>query len=413
MNNQKTTILFIALCILSLFLVERENNQENFLSLESSYVNWLIDTKKQKKYSPSITLLTLDDSEESVIQDWPPSPLDYAVILNNLKTHNPKLVAIEPSLEFPNGSEGLIETLRTACLSFNQESLLLSAVCQMDQSFDPASEKGENFFDSILTVNGNTDKVPEFTKINSLPDQRFAAMGLPIAFTSIDLSDYDQDGNNYTFPLIARIGKKIVPSFVLKAIMLENNIKANQVIINLGNEIKLGDKKIIPIDDTGRVIIYPALQGELSKERINLLTVPTIELDEKKRSLLKNNVLLIGNDQDSANIKNIPFRQNSIISNAELMALAISTIQSELYISELTKNTEVFVWIVLIFLGVLIFIYYPKKAISRIGLLILIYLSFNMVLFQSNGQWISPLPPFVLFALMTVFAFFQKKKKAS
>ena len=413
MNNQKTTILFIALCILSLFLVERENNQENFLSLESSYVNWLIDTKKQKKYSPSITLLTLDDSEESVIQDWPPSPLDYAVILNNLKTHNPKLVAIEPSLEFPNGSEGLIETLRTACLSFNQESLLLSAVCQMDQSFDPASEKGENFFDSILTVNGNTDKVPEFTKINSLPDQRFAAMGLPIAFTSIDLSDYDQDGNNYTFPLIARIGKKIVPSFVLKAIMLENNIKANQVIINLGNEIKLGDKKIIPIDDTGRVIIYPALQGELSKERINLLTVPTIELDEKKRSLLKNNVLLIGNDQDSANIKNIPFRQNSIISNAELMALAISTIQSELYISELTKNTEVFVWIVLIFLGVLIFKYYPKKAISRIGLLILIYLSFNMVLFQNNGQWISPLPPLALFALMTVFAFFLPKKKAS
>ena len=95
MNNQKTTILFIALCILSLFLVERENNQENFLSLESSYVNWLIDTKKQKKYSPSITLLTLDDSEESVIQDWPPNPLDYAVILNNLKNHNPKLVAIE------------------------------------------------------------------------------------------------------------------------------------------------------------------------------------------------------------------------------------------------------------------------------------------------------------------------------
>ena len=177
--------------------------------------------------------------------------------------------------------------------------------------------------------------------------------------------------------------------------------------------VKLGDKKIIPIDDTGRVIIYPALQGELSKERINLLTVPTIELDEKKRSLLKNNVLLIGNDQDSANIKNIPFRQNSIISNAELMALAISTIQSELYISELTKNTEVFVWIVLIFLGVLIFKYYPKKAISRIGLLILIYLSFNMVLFQSNGQWISPLPPLVLFVLMTVFAFFLPQKKAS
>ena len=85
MNSRKKTILFIVSCVFSLFLVEREKNEKIVIDFESSYVNWLLDTKKERKEPSSVTLLTLDDSEESVIQDWPPSPLDYAVILNNLK----------------------------------------------------------------------------------------------------------------------------------------------------------------------------------------------------------------------------------------------------------------------------------------------------------------------------------------
>lgn len=413
MNSRKKTILFIASCILSLLLVEREKNEGIIVDFESSYVNWLIDTKKEKKESSSITLLTLDDSEDSVIQDWPPSPLDYAVILNNLKQYDPELIAIEPSLEFSDRAEGLVETLRTACLAFNQESLLLSAVCQMDQSIDPSTEKGENFFDVIDSVNGNTDNIPEFTRINSLPNQRFAAMGLPIAFTRIDLADNNYDEGIYTFPLIAKIGDKIVPSFVLKAIMLDIEIKADQVIINMGNNIELGDKKIIPIDNGGHVQIYPALQEELSIEKINLLTVPPSELDSENKSLLGKRIILIGNNQNSENIKNIPFRNNSRISNAEQMALAISTIQSGLFITEISKNKEILIWFILILIGAMILRSHSLKAFSRIGLLIIIYLSFSMLLFQSNGQWTSPVAPLALFIVMTIFSLVLGEKKTS
>ena len=413
MNSRKKTILFIVSCVFSLFLVEREKNEKIVIDFESSYVNWLLDTKKERKEPSSVTLLTLDDSEESVIQDWPPSPLDYAVILNNLKHYDPKLIAIEPSLEFLGQEEGLIETLRTACLAFNQESLLLSAVCQMDRSIDPTIEKGENFFDIIDSVNGDTTNIPEFTRINSLPNQRFAAMGLPIAFTRIDLADNNNDEGIYKFPLIARIGDKIVPSFVLKAIMLDFNIKADQVIINIGDNIKLGNKKIIPIDNGGHVQIYPALQEDLSIEKINLLTVPSGELDGKYKSLLGNRIILIGNNQNSENIKNIPFRNNSRISNAEHMALAISTIQSGLFISEVSKNKEILIWSILILIGVMILKSHSLKAFSRIGLLIIIYLSFSMLLFQSNGQWASPIAPLALFIVMTIFSLVLSEKKAS
>ncbi len=413
MNSRKKTILFIVSCVFSLFLVEREKNEKIVIDFESSYVNWLLDTKKERKEPSSVTLLTLDDSEESVIQDWPPSPLDYAVILNNLKQYDPKLIAIEPSLEFLGQEEGLIETLRTACLAFNQESLLLSAVCQMDRSIDPTIEKGENFFDIIDSVNGDTTNIPEFTRINSLPNQRFAAMGLPIAFTRIDLADNNNDEGIYKFPLIARIGDKIVPSFVLKAIMLDFNIKADQVIINIGDNIKLGNRKTIPIDNRGHVQIYPALQEDLSIEKINLLTVPPGELDGKYKLLLGNRIIIIGNNQNSESIKNIPFRNNSRISNAEHMALAISTIQSGLFISEVSKNKEILIWSILILIGTMILKCHSLKAFSRIGLLIIIYLSFSMLLFQSNGQWASPIAPLALFIVMTIFSLVLSEKKAS
>ena len=413
MNSRKKTILFIVSCVFSLFLVEREKNEKIVIDFESSYVNWLLDTKKERKEPSSVTLLTLDDSEESVIQDWPPSPLDYAVILNNLKQYDPKLIAIEPSLEFLGQEEGLIETLRTACLAFNQESLLLSAICQMDRSIDPTIEKGENFFDIIDSVNGDTTNIPEFTRINSLPNQRFAAMGLPIAFTRIDLADNNNDEGIYKFPLIARIGDKIVPSFVLKAIMLDFNIKADQVIINIGDNIKLGNRKTIPIDNRGHVQIYPALQEDLSIEKINLLTVPPDELDGKYKLLLGNRIIIIGNNQNSENIRNIPFRNNSRISNAEHMALAISTIQSGLFISEFSKNKEILIWSILILIGAMILKSHSLKAFSRIGLLIIIYLSFSMLLFQSNGQWASPIAPLALFIVMTIFSLVLGEKKAS
>ena len=413
MNSRKKTILFIVCCVFSLFLVEREKNEKIVIDFESSYVNWLLDTKKERKEPSSITLLTLDDSEESVIQDWPPSPLDYAVILNNLKQYDTELIAIEPSLEFLGQEEGLIETLRTACLAFNQESLLLSAICQMDRSIDPTIEKGENFFDIIDSVNGDTTKIPEFTRINSLPNQRFAAMGLPIAFTRIDLADNNNDEGIYKFPLIAKIGDKIVPSFVLKAIMLDFNVKADQVIINIGDNIKLGNRKTIPIDNRGRVQIYPALQEDLSIEKINLLTVPPDELDGKYKLLLRNRIIIIGNNQNSENIRNIPFRNNSRISNAEHMALAISTIQSGLFISEVSRNKAILIWSILILIGAMTLKSHSLKAFSRVGLLIIIYLSFSMLLFQSNGQWASPIAPLVLFIVMTIFSLVLSEKKAS
>ena len=95
------------------------------------------------------------------------------------------------------------------------------------------------------------------------------------------------------------------------------------------------------------------------------------------------------------------------------MALAISTIQSGLFISEFSQTNEFIIWIIIIILGILIIKTKSSKALSRVGLLIIIYLSFNMILFQSNGQWVSPIIPLAFFIIMTLISLvFSEKKEA-
>ena len=82
-------------------------------------------------------------------------------------------------------------------------------------------------------------------------------------------------------------------------------------------------------------------------------------------------------------------------------------------ISKISKNKEILIWFILIFIGAMILKSHSLKAFSRIGLLIIIYLSFCMLLFQSNGQWTSPIAPLALFIVMTIFSLVLSEKKTS
>ncbi len=96
-------------------------------TLNALYEDWLRGTSREKLNPPSITLLRIDDSDQG-FWSWPPSPLDYAQMLQRLKAYNPKVVATEPLLHWQNADTGLLEALRTACLQYNKGQILLSSI---------------------------------------------------------------------------------------------------------------------------------------------------------------------------------------------------------------------------------------------------------------------------------------------
>ncbi|MDG1852613.1 MAG: CHASE2 domain-containing protein [Verrucomicrobiales bacterium] len=381
-------------------LIRREENNGAFSNFNRGYINWLIDTKKVKAKPPSVTLLRISDSESSIFQEWPPSPIDYAIILKNLKEYKAKLIAIEPSMSWNNAGEGLLETLRTASLKYNKGELLMGAVFQMDQSVFESNDKLINLLNPISNISGDIKRIPEFTMIDPLPDRRLTSIGIPFGFTSIDMAEQDKMNNPLKVPLLARIKEAIVPSFALRAIMMEQDMNSNDVTIHLGDKIAFSNGTTIPIDSQGSFEAFTGSRPDINKEDINILSLPQEELDESQLRSLSNRIILVGIDTKTEQI--IPFRFGVKISNAERIALSIATIQSNLFIKSSSSFYEYFIWVSIILLGLYLIRLKRSKAVARSLLAIIIYLAVNMVLFQSNNQWVSPMTPLSLMTCILI-----------
>ncbi|MDP6858923.1 MAG: CHASE2 domain-containing protein [Verrucomicrobiales bacterium] len=381
-------------------LIRREENNGAFSNFNRGYINWLIDTKKVKAKPPSVTLLRISDSENSIFQEWPPSPIDYAIILKNLKEYKTKLVAIEPSMSWNNAGEGLLETLRTASLKYNKGELLMGAVFQMDESVFESNDKLIDLLNPISNISGDIKRIPEFTMIDPLPDRRLTSIGIPFGFTSIDMAEQDKMNNPLKVPLLARIKEAIVPSFALRAIMMEQDMNSNDVTIHLGDKIAFSNGTTIPIDSQGSFEAFTGSRPDINKEDINILSLPQEDLDESQLSSLSNRIILVGIDTKTEQI--IPFKFGVKISNAERIALSIATIQSNLFIKSSSSFYEYFIWIGIILLGLYLIRLKRSKAIARSLIVIIIYLAVNMVLFQSNNQWVSPMTPLSLMTCILI-----------
>mgnify|MGYP007011229943 FL=1 len=164
MSYKKKATIFLILCAIIISLIRHKENNGAFSNLNRGYINWLIDTKKVKAQPPSVTLLRINGPENSVFSEWPTSPIDYAIILKNLRKHETKLVAIEPSMAWNNAAEGLLETLRSASLKYNKGELLMGAVFQMDQSVVESNDKFINLLKPISNVSGEIKNIPEDRK---------------------------------------------------------------------------------------------------------------------------------------------------------------------------------------------------------------------------------------------------------
>ncbi len=400
MSYKKKATIFLILCVILISLIRREENNGAFSNFNRGYINWLIDTKKVKSKPPSVTLLRISNSENSIFQEWPPSPIDYAIILKNLKEHEAKLVAIEPSMSWDNAGEGLLETLRTASLKYNKGELLMGTVFQMDQSVFEPNDKLINLLNPISNISGDIKRIPEFTMIDPLPDRRLTSIGIPFGFTSIDMAEQDKMDNPLKVPLLARIKETVVPSFILRAIMMEQKMDSNDLTIHLGDKIVFASGTTIPIDSKGSFEAFTGSRPDINKEDINILSLPQKELNESQLRSLSNRIILVGIDTKKEQL--IPFRFGVNISNAERIALSIATIQSNLFINSFSSFYEYFIWIGIILIGLYLIRLKRSKAVARSLLTIIIYLAVSMVLFQSNNQWVSPMIPLSLMTCILI-----------
>ena len=185
--------------------------------------------------------------------------------------------------------------------------------------------------------------------------------------------------------------------------MLELGVTADEVEVHLGKMIKVGNKATIPIDASGSLAISTTTRARPKIQNASILAHNPEEepgsgsggLNQQESDALSNRVILLGVDNKGS--RNITTGEETI-SQAELFALAIATIQSNSYFGPVPEYAAWISWAIIMVAGVTILRQRRRRAIGLSLLLVLLYFTGGMILFQSTQRWISPAVPLTLIA---------------
>ncbi len=421
MSYSTRAALFLLLCAGAAFFALRERDRGNLATFERTYVDWLRGNSKVELSDPSVALIRVD-TDTPIFGPWPPSALDYSFMLRRLQLSEPKVIAVVPTLFWEEDDLG-VDTLRAALLKLETDGFLLGAELEDNPAAERMGPGTLSLLGSIPPdgVSGDLEAVPAFTAAKALPDHRLAATGR-VGFTAIDLADSGASPDALSVPLLGRHGDTLVPSFVLRAAMLEHGVKQGEVRVRLGDSITLGGRAgglTIPIDSTGAMRVFADLRASLPSSNANILVVdpeaenggPGGDSGKSQRDALSSRVVLIGTADPSSLTE--PLGDGTAISRAELFALALATIQSGRHMQPAAAHWRWAVWAAIVAAGLFALRKPRGRAVGIISLATLLFFVATMLAFQSVPRWIPPAVPVALLATSLVAALTLASAKSS
>jgi hypothetical protein len=196
------------------------------------------------------TDIVITDDPEGVFQESPPSPVDFAVILKNLRRMGRDSVAIGMPLSWADP-----DVLSLTALDQQLDaipSVITSAPLSRSPVPTPIPPAFRRASVSLFSIAGDTSLLPRVDRI-SIPDVVLGNDTSLAGFTTLESEE--TTGLPY---LLARWEDRAVLSFHLLAALQRSDVTPHAITVRLGEWISLGvDGPFIPIDEFGRLTIKP------------------------------------------------------------------------------------------------------------------------------------------------------------
>ena len=256
------TLLYLLLCAALASGVNRIAHNGGFGNIDDTWLAFLRGNVERvtKGSAPTLPPLLIEITEGGGASDsWPPSALDYALLLDRLAPHSPGTVVIGT---LPPPSDDLeSEILSDKATALPRAVLPASLVAP-----PPADEPDLAAYGlaEITISDGDISLLPLFAGILSAPSST------PSGFTKIDLAPPTSPG---TVPLLARTpAGKIAPGLPLAALIAHTG--AEEIAVSLGKQISLASGTTIPITSDGSATL-PATLPPLPVLNASTLFDPT------------------------------------------------------------------------------------------------------------------------------------------
>lgn len=268
-----------------------------------------------EKTPPTLpTIISIGDDPDNYFQSSPPSPVDFAIILSNLK----RLGREEVAIGFPMAWQET-DAISLAALDLQLDSIpALTTSAPLIRAPVPAAMPAafRRAAVPLSQVQGNSSQL---AKVNSvaIPDVIFGNNSALAGFT-----DLESEPPTKTPYLIARWDDSIVLSFHLVTAMRHFQVSPADLEIHPGKYLSLGKNgPSFPLDKHGRLTFAPA-----SLPDTNAIPAPYL-IDAKDDFLAENSALplILRNDISNRDELSRAYAQNLASTIAALTSPAATT----------------------------------------------------------------------------------------
>ena len=394
-------IAFLVLLV-GLFLM-RESQQEFGNAIDESFADFLARNSQRKEEAAPLTLVEIN---EASLKDhpWPWSPLDFALFFQAANTFRPEVLAVEEVLRWgeAQGAGDPTQKLPQYKKILREHVLRSSKVllgAQLGYPEDPQVIPPLEEAPVIRRVTGDVEGIREFTTIAAQAEEDFR-LSATTGFTNLNGGRYVQ----HSVPLLLRYRGQIVPSFVLQAVLLWEKLTADDVAVEAGVRVTLGDRVQIPIDARGRMRV----DFGVPRNRCGLdeLVLASAQADAKRQpvvppEMLTGRLVILARTDRPA--RTLPFAIGRNGSPGELFAAGIATIQNRSF----PKRAPFWVDAAVLAVAVVASVFLPRLRRMTAAFLIFIALALYVLaalgIFGRNLTWAPIVLPLGLAAVMVIW----------
>jgi len=397
-------LLMIIVLIVGLFLM-RESRMAPLDEVDEMFVDWLAANTSHNLPTARCVLVEINDSSLEDKHAWPWSPLDFALFLQAILEFEPKVIAIAPVLEWEDQPAGDGEGLRRVQFEHSLDDFILRAksiVLGADLGFPPDPDvvpplQPAPFF---RHVRGDAGGLRQFTAIEEEPKEEYrVAPQLALGFLNLPA----RNEVTRSMPLVLNYRGMVVPSFVLQTVLLSMKLTTDDVTVDLGSSVQLGNKGSIPIDGAGAMRVdfgSPITRFGfddllLAVQQAHSGRPPIVPLD-----LLRGRVVLLARTDKAACTLRLPSGREG--SPGELFAAAIATIQNQAFAHRVSALFDLLLIGILTALGYFLVRWSLARVIVISLIVFIFYLLISMMIFGTFLLWFPVLLPAGLFLTLFV-----------
>ena len=377
-----------------------QSRQEPLAAWDNAFADFLaMNSRRGAKPAP----VALVEINAACLNDnpWPWTPLDFSLFFQATLPLEPAVMAIDEVLDWnrlplPDDQQRKLpqyeKILRDNIL--RAPKVLLGA--QLGFPEDPQVIPPLQEVPLLRNFKGSLNEVPEFTTLERQPTENFR-LSSTVGFTN--LPPVTERFNSV--PLLFRYRGQLTPAFTLQAVMLWTRLTPDDVKIDIGSQIALGENIRIPIDRAGRMRVdFGSPRSEFGFDDLILAAEqrdagrPTIA----PVHTLKVAIVLLSRTDPAA--QTVPLAARRSGSPGELFASAIATIQNQSFINRAPD------WLSYAVVTAFVALSYrtprwKKWTVVGVGALSLaIYVMFALAVF---GKWLLWLPAVAPLGMVAVF----------